>query len=339
MRQALAVGLGLVPVVLFLVGLMVLDSFKLVTRSTVIRAIAWGGVAALLSLGLNTVVLEGVRLDPVLVKRYVAPLIEELLKAVYVVVLIRGGRVGFLVDAAILGFAAGTGFALVENIYYAWTLGDFRPLLWIVRGLGTAVLHGSTTAVVAIAAKDLTDRRNATSLRLFAPGLGLAWLVHSFFNHLVLNPLLSTALLLLAMPLLLFLVFEHSERATRDWLGAGFDNDLELLETIQSGAIKRTRVGEYFESLRDRLPGPVRADMLCWLEIYLELALRAKGLLIARSAGIRMPPDEEVTARFVELRYLERSIGPTGRLALTPLMRTSRRDLWQLYFLAGDQTA
>ena len=40
------------------------------------------------------------------------------LKALIVVVLIRTHRIGFLVDAAILGFAVGTGFALVENLYY-----------------------------------------------------------------------------------------------------------------------------------------------------------------------------------------------------------------------------
>ena len=40
------------------------------------------------------------------------------LKGLIVVALIRTHRIGFLVDAAILGFAVGTGFALVENLQY-----------------------------------------------------------------------------------------------------------------------------------------------------------------------------------------------------------------------------
>jgi hypothetical protein len=73
--------------------------------------------------------------------------------------------------------------------------------------------------------------------------------------------------------------------------------------------------------------------MLCLLRIHLELSLRAKGILIARAAGVEVPLDEEVRANFEEMRYLERSIGKTGRLAILPLRRTSGRDLWQLHVL------
>jgi hypothetical protein len=34
-----------------------------------------------------------------------------------------------------------------------------------------------------------------------------------------------------------------------------------------------------------------------------------------------------------ELRFLERSIGRTGRGALRPILQMSRRDLWQIYTL------
>ena len=73
-------------------------------------------------------------------------------------VLLRRGRVGFLVDAAILGFAVGAGFALVENVEYLRALSERELGLWLVRGLGTAILHGATTAIVAILAKGLGDR-------------------------------------------------------------------------------------------------------------------------------------------------------------------------------------
>lgn len=335
MTQILALVLGLVPVVLFLAGLLGLDSFKLVTRAAVLRSLAWGALAALIALAINATALAVLHLDPEVLKRYVAPPLEELLKAAWVVLLIRRARVGFLVDAAIHGFAVGTGFALVENVYYAWNLGDYHPLLWIARGLGTAVLHGSTTAVVAILGKRLSDLHDAARLRLFAPGLALVVVVHSLFNHLVLHPLLFTALLLISMPLLVFVVFERSEHATCDWLGVGLDHEVGLLEQVHSGAIIDTPRGEYLTSLRTRFEGGVVADMLCWLETYLELALRAKGALIARAAGVEVPPDPEVRTRLDELRYLERSIGATGRLAMMPLLPTSRHDLWQLQVLEG----
>jgi hypothetical protein len=74
--------------------------------------------------------------------------------------------------------------------------------------------------------------------------------------------------------------------------------------------------------------------MLCLLRIHLELSIRAKGLLIARSVGVDVEPDESVRANLQELKYLERSLGPTGRLAVLPLRRTSSRDLWQIMLLS-----
>ena len=329
--SVLILVIGFLPVLLFLAALILMDSYKLVSRRSVALAIGAGLAAALVSLFLNRILLDhGV--DATVLRRYVGPLVEESVKAIYVVYLIRSAHVGFLVDSAILGFAVGTGFAVVENVYYASVARDLGLGLWLVRGLGTAVMHGSTTAIVAILSKSLADRRTSTSWAVVFPGLGLAFAAHSLYNHLVLNPFVSTALLLIAMPLLVVLVFERSGRATRDWLGVSLDTDVELLDSIESGRVGDTPAGAYLSTL-SRLPGPVVGDMLCYLRIHLELSLRAKGILIARAAGVDLPIDDEVRADFRELRFLERSIGKTGKMAILPFLRASSRDLWQLYVL------
>ena len=71
------------------------------------------------------------------------------------VILVVAARVGFLVDAAVLGFAVGTGFALFENLNYLHTLPDATVTLWLVRGLGTAMLQGATTAIFAMLSKSV----------------------------------------------------------------------------------------------------------------------------------------------------------------------------------------
>lgn len=325
--------LGLVPVVLFLAGLRLLDSFKLVSRRAVLLSIAGGAVASVLSYVLNAFALNAVHVDPAMLRRYLAPAIEETLKGCIVLALVRTNRVGFAVDAGIHGFAVGAGFALVENLYYAWAIGQSDPGVWIVRGLGTAMLHGSTTAVVGILAKDLSDRHRSKALRFLLPGLALAFSVHSLYNHLLLSPLIATALLIVAMPIFVVIVFERSERATHDWLGVGLDGDAERLEQILGGELRGTPIGDYLESLRTRFPGLVLADMLSLLRIHLELSLRAKGILIARAAGVDLPPDPRVRDDLEELRHLEHAIGPTGRLAVQPLLGASDRDLWQMSLL------
>jgi RsiW-degrading membrane proteinase PrsW (M82 family) len=329
----LAIFVGILPVLLFLSALQIMDSYKLVTRRDLLHSAAAGALAAALAFALNTALLRVLNVPPHVVTRYAAPVFEEALKALLVVYFVRADKVGFMVDAAIHGFAVGTGFAVLENLYYAWALQSPGIGLWIVRGLGTAILHGSTTGIVAILAKDLTERHRSKGLALFLPGMAIACAVHSFYNHLLFNPLLATAALLVLMPLLVVAIYERSERATRDWLGAGLDSDMERLELILGGEERHSPIGEYLESLRHRFAGPVLADMLCLLRIHLELSMRAKGMLIARAAGVELPPDESVRANLEELRYLEHSIGGTGRLAMLPLLQTSSRDLWQICML------
>jgi protease PrsW len=325
--------LGLLPVLLFLGGLVLADSYKLVTRRSVLTGIGAGFAAAFVCFLLNRGLLTLPGIDHGILRRYLAPILEEAAKAVYVVYLIRAEKVGFMVDAGIQGFAVGTGFALVENAYYASALGGAGFLLWLVRGFGTAIMHGSATAIVSIVSKDLTDRRQSAALRLFLPGLAIAVVSHSLFNHLNRYPLMATAFLLVFMPLLLLFVFDRSEKATREWLGTGLDTDVELLELVLDGTVTESRVGRYLESLRAHFPGPVVGDMLCLIHIHLELAVRAKGLLIARAAGVEIPVKADVRANFEEMKFLEKSIGPAGRMAIVPILRASKRDLWQLYML------
>ena len=134
-------ALALVPVSVFLGGLVLLDSFKLVPLQAVLRLILAGAVAAFVGARLHGGLLDGGFVSGVALSRYVAPVTEELLKALPLLYLLARKRIGFLVDAAILGFAVGTGFAFVENVEYLRALGQGSVFLWIVRGFGTAVLH------------------------------------------------------------------------------------------------------------------------------------------------------------------------------------------------------
>lgn len=325
--------LALLPVLGFLAALVLMDSFKLVPLKAVLRAILAGAAAALLCAQANDALIGALGLPVSSYSRYLAPALEELAKGLYVAYLVRRQRVGFLVDAAIYGFAVGAGFALLENVDYLWALQRAPTSLWLVRGLGTALLHGGSAALFAMLGKSLADRHPERGLLVFLPAWAAAAALHSAFNHFILPPLAATAVLLMVLPALLVLVFSRSERATREWLGVGFDTDVELLKLLSSGGAGQTRIGGYLRSLRARFPGLVVADMSCLLRVQLELSVRAKGLLMAREAGIAMPVGRDVRSAFEELRYLEKSIGPTGLLALNVVLTRSSRDLWELYIL------
>jgi RsiW-degrading membrane proteinase PrsW (M82 family) len=323
--------LALLPVMTFLAALVALDSYKLVRLRTVLGVVACGMAAGALCYWLNGLALGALPIEFRTYTRYVAPLVEELVKALVLVALIRTHRVGFLVDAAICGFAVGTGFALIENLQYLFRLAPDSSLgLWIVRGFGTALMHGGASAIFAVSSVAMLEK--AGGWRAFVPGFALAVVLHSAFNHFF-SPLVSTLAVAAALPLLLYAVFARSERALGEWLGKGFDADAEMLALINSGNLSDSPLGRYLHTLRDRFRGPVLADLLCYLRVHTELALRAKGILLMRESGFDVPVDDATREKFAELEYLEDSVGKTGLIALRPLLHMSHKDLWQLYML------
>ena len=329
--------IAIAPVLVLLLTLVLMDSFKLVRPRAVGAALLWGALAAVAAAFVYRYILQPLPVSDRAIARYFSPVTEEGLKGIAIVYLIVRRRVGFPVDAAVLGFAVGAGFATVENLHYLSNLEDATIVLWSVRGLGTAVLHGATTSIAAMIAKTAADRCRSVPVVVFAPAVGAAIGIHSAFNHLLLPPVAMTGLLLIVLPALLIVVFERSERATADWIGAGLDLDLEMLQLINSDIFRHTRLGTYLEELKQRFPGPIVVDMFCLLRVELELSIQAKALMMLRKEGLNVPAHPDTRRGLEELSALEKSIGKTGLLALGPLHVSTHRDDWHRYLLAGGR--
>ena len=329
----LGIFVSVLPVFLFLGALVLIDSYKLVALRAVLLAVMAGIVAGVASYAVNVWLLPALAMDLLTYSRYVAPIVEETLKATYVIYLMSRSKVGFVVDAAIFGFGIGTGFAFLENLYFLTLNPEAHIWTWFIRGFGTAVMHGGTTAIFAMVGRTLHNRAEGFRLALMLPGLVAAIVLHSLYNHFLLQPLLATGLIVLVFPYLSFAIFQQSERDTRAWLGSGFDTDQELLKAVRSGQVAATPVGKYLGTLRRQFPPEAIVDMMCLLRLRAELGIRAKGVLMAREAGFEAAPDPALPSKFEELRYLEQSIGKTGMRALQPFIYTTTQDLWQLNML------
>jgi protease PrsW len=332
----LRASLALVPVVLFLAVLIHIDAYKLLRLRTVLALVGAGALAAGVSFLANTYAYGHFSGNFVAYTRFVSPWIEEGLKAVVIVFLIRTRRVGLAVDAGIAGFAIGTGFALIENLYYLASRPDSTLAVQVIRGFGTAIMHGGTTTVLAMISVTLSEQRPHGGLQLLLPGLLAAVALHTGFNLLLVRPALAALAILVALPLIIYQVFRHSERALRAWLESDLDSNVQLLESINAGTFLNGNAGRHLQALRERFRGEDLADMLCCLRLHAELALRAKGILLLRESGLEEPPlDEETRDKLAELAQLRRALGRAGVLALRPLMMATGKDIWELTLLGS----
>src|SRR5690242_6908856 len=151
-------GVALVPV-LVLLGLFVwLDAFRLMSLREILLLLVLGAIAALIAWPISGRLIDALPLGFSFYSRFVAPWIEEALKAAAIILLFRLNRIGYKLDAVISGFAIGAGFSVVENIFYLTIFPDYGTGTWLVRGLGTAVMHGTTLAILAATAHEFAER-------------------------------------------------------------------------------------------------------------------------------------------------------------------------------------
>src|SRR3954462_574828 len=158
MLEAVDWAVALVPVLVMLALFIWLDVFKLMTLWETLGLLLLGTLTAAAAYPISGTFLDALPLGFSNYSRFVAPWVEELTKGLAVVGLFWFNRIGYKLDAVISGFAIGAGFSVVENIIYLWVYPDYGAGTWMVRGLGTAVMHGTTLAVMAAIAHELAER-------------------------------------------------------------------------------------------------------------------------------------------------------------------------------------
>ncbi|MBN1948742.1 MAG: PrsW family intramembrane metalloprotease [Candidatus Cloacimonetes bacterium] len=302
---------------------------------TVILAITSGMIAALAALLISELIIRFFPVDAMTYARYLSPFWEEILKSLLVIYLIASRRAAFLVDSLILGFAVGTGFALLENIYYLISLNDVNLLIWVIRGFGTAIMHGGTTCLLALVSIILVIHKKSISPLLFLPGLFLAMILHSFFNGFILPPVWETLFQIVALPLIITLTYQQGNRDLANWLQQGMDSNLEILRIIRSGSFSGTEIGQYLLRLKQKFPAEIVVDMFCFLRIFTELAIAAKGsLLLQEFEFMGVKKFEE---KIIELEALKKSMGKSAYRLLMPLLNFSSQEIWQIGYLRNRQ--
>lgn len=319
----------LLPVLLLLFLFYLLDSFKLVPYQWLFVAFLSGCLAALAAFWINTQLISVMNLDFGFYSRTIAPFTEELLKAIIIVVMVKRKRIGFLIDAAVYGFASGAGFAVSENLYYLSVSPDSELAFLTLRGFGTAVMHSGCTALLAVLTLGAMNAEKKMAAG-FIPGLILAYFIHSSFNHFYFNPILQTLLVTILVPSLLIVIFKYNGLQLQKWLEIEFFSEAELLSRIQKGEFSNSKSGRYVATLKDHFSPETIVDMYCYITLYLELSIKSKRNIMLAECGLPVVKEPDLDEKMNEFRQLRKSLGKSGELALSPLIRLKQRDLWKL---------
>lgn len=327
---------ALIPVLLMALLFAWLDVFKLMSPWEMIGCLLLGAVAALIAWPISGRMLDTLPIGYSFYSRIVAPFIEEALKGAALAVLMLTNRIGYKLDAVISGFAIGAGFSVIENIFYLARFPELTTSVWLVRGLGTAVMHGTTTAILAATAHELGER----SLRrqggqmfnplFLIPGYLLASLLHLVFNQFPNHPMEDMIVTLVVAPIILIGVMRFGESETRQWLLEERDAHRRWLEEWKSGGFPSDASGQRIAALAAKLKPEQAALVRDYCIVKAELVLAAEEELMDGDRDLDEGQSDRIRAAFARLEEIRQAIGRLGYAALSRRLPFSRNDEWEL---------
>jgi RsiW-degrading membrane proteinase PrsW (M82 family) len=330
-------GLALIPVLVLLAVFDWLDAFELVNIKEILVLLLLGGIAASLSWPVSGRLLDTLPIGFSNYSRFVAPWIEEAIKGAMIIVLFRMNKIGYKLDAVIAGFAIGAGFSMVENIIYLLRFPDYGAGTWLVRGFGTAVMHGATLAVLAAIAHEFAERetREAAAdfdfhLWWFVPGYFIAVAMHAAFNQFPDRPLVAMLGAIIVAPLVLIAIFYFGAREAERWLVAELAEHRDALDALRGGRWPDGGAGQKVAALASRLDAEGAKRIRRYWELQAWLVAEAEETMMEEATGDAEFNSSEVRAAFAELDGLKRALGRSTLAALQALLPFSRNDQWEV---------
>lgn len=326
--------ISFLPIIIYIVVLKLLDSFKLVKWKFLVLCLLSGTLTCAVAFFFSDTTNDmGIQ--------YCAPLVEEGLKALAAVLLMRVFRIVFFAEALCYGAAIGGGFALLENILYLAYSPMMLPATAIFRGLCTAMLHIGCTALFLTlflqrrynvvtngdAGRRWYDRRAVRLLIAIVPSI----VIHQLYNIQALPPFILMLVVVAVFFIIFLFINAYNERRIYRWLDSTIVSDVDLLTAIRNGTLSDTNTGRYLQSVKGQFEPEVFFDMLCYIQLYLELTISAKSRIMLKEAGLpvkEMADDKaKRTSMIREFKVLRSNIGVIGEMVLRPIVRLSMEDL------------
>ncbi len=170
----------------FLFAVKSFDFYQTGSQRFIIYSGVWGIIAYFLAAQINPALINHGYVSVDTLVRFVAPMLEEILKGLILIYLIRHPDFKYFLDGAIYGFASGIGFAIFENFEYVLGHPSTALVLALSRVLSTNLIHATGSALIGIALGLARYNRSTLTRTLYLiAGLGLAILIHSGFNNMV----------------------------------------------------------------------------------------------------------------------------------------------------------
>jgi RsiW-degrading membrane proteinase PrsW (M82 family) len=318
--------------ILFLALVRWLDLYASGSFKGVLVCFGWGIVAFALALQINSYIVQFVGFT--LLVTFIAPMIEEVCKSLILVYYVRRSDFTYFVDGAIYGFAAGTCFAVLENLLYLGGADAGSGLaLAFGRAFSTALMHGSATALVGISLGRLRYGRGASRFASLFLGWAAAMTLHITFNNVV-NLGAGSLTLLLAIVLglggvglvAIFIFWGLSEE--RRWLRETLNLRMGVSAGESAVVQKLDDLDTLLEPIGKNFGTDKRKQVETFLKLQAQLGLKRKVQEMTPDPKLRAEMDAQVRALRSEIDGVRRGLGVYCMSYVRSILPPESEPLW-----------
>ena len=324
---------ALLPVVIYIFIVYKIDKFSLIGVKKLFLQVLCGMVAALVCFGLFQ--LTGLILSENQSDSF-NPVMEEIVKAIPLLWLATRKKIVFFIDSVICGAAVGGGFSILENIFYL-LLGDEMGVGTVLfRGLEVALIHMGCSAIIAaglmLGVRLILRFRSKLSIKksdviMVISLLVVAPVLHVCHNTFHFNPLVQFIFVIGTMGGLLVWTYFYDVEMIHSWLDTGLDTQLSLLRSIKNGHLDNTPTGRFLESVKDAFPPEDFFDMICYVQLHVELSVASRSRVMLRESGLEQDlpltdeMKEQILSQYAEYKLLEKRLGNAARMTIAPVVK------------------
>ncbi|MBN8582339.1 MAG: PrsW family intramembrane metalloprotease [Anaerolineae bacterium] len=325
--------------ILFLILLRRFDLYATGKASFNLATLFGGIVAYLLAAQINTMVdrLDWATWDQIV--RYVAPVVEEILKSIILIYIVNRADFNYVVDGALYGFGAGIGFAVIENFQYITDPARAGTVLLVavMRVFSTNLMHATGSGLIgtglAFGRGDISRRAR---IGVALAGYGFAILNHMGFNILVNMKIATVVLLVFAIVMgvtgaaLIWYIIRRGMRIQKEWVS----EKLGMADRVTQQETKMVRnietVDEVLSPVQQRF-GSAKASLVRSL-IYKQAEIGIKRKLLDAAPNEARKADIEAIIQDLgkDVQDLRNRIGAYCMLLVREVYLGTEGQMWNL---------
>jgi RsiW-degrading membrane proteinase PrsW (M82 family) len=318
---AIAVATAVPLIVLYIIY--TLDLYGSGSFRNIALCFIWGGLMVMVAFVANTDLYERIGNFDTMV-RFVAPIVEEVLKAAILIYLVRRPNFTYFVDGAIYGFAVGVGFAVFENYFYLYQSQNEALGIAIGRVLSTNLMHATASGMVGSALGFARFQRFQGRAAFLLAGLLTAMIFHMGFNNITQSDIGSGWLLLYAAAVgfggtgFIAWVIRRGLTEQKQWIQDSLEKiDKRVITRNEAAAVDRLAdVHAILEPLEEIFGIETAERIEKFLMLQAQMGIKLKTIEKLNDEKMRENVHQEVERIRTEMESLRKQIGSHTMLSL-----------------------